>query len=156
MNILLVYDSIFGCTADVAKIIADELRSIGHHVVMQEVHEAQRNPLVRHDLLIVGSPTRGFLPTPGMREFIASLAPPVRPIPAVAFDTRLDLASLSRRHQWAVDIGGYAATRLAQELRAKGYEVRAECGFFVTGLMGPLRAGEAERATVWASELTSV
>jgi len=78
VHILLVYDSIFGCTAEVANIIADELRSIGHHVVMQEVH---RTALVRHDLVIVGSPTRGFLPTPGMREFTASLPRPDRPIP---------------------------------------------------------------------------
>ncbi|WP_425430697.1 VIT1/CCC1 transporter family protein [Devosia naphthalenivorans] len=126
MDILLVYDSIFGCTAEVANIIADELRSIGHHVVMQEVHEAHRTALVRHDLAIVGSPTRGFLPTRGMREFTASLPRPDRPIPCcpgavlIAGVAGLAAGAMSMAAGEYVSVSSQSDVERADMLREKG------------------------------------
>lgn len=157
MNILIVYDSIFGHTATLAKAIGDVLVADHHRVTVHHVQEIGRTPITAgHDLLIVGSPTRGHLPTPAMREFAASLGRPPAGTSAAAFDTRLDLSRLKPPLRWAVDIGGYAASRLSRQLRERGYIMKGEEGaFVVTGLKGPLRDGELDRARAWAQRVAS-
>lgn len=154
MNISIVYDSIYGNTAKVAEAIAAELASLGHVVTCMNVRAAQ--PLSSAtELLIVGSPTRGFVATPAMREYAAGLTPP-RAIPGAAFDTRLVLDSLrSSTLRWCVNVGGYAASRMAAALTEAGIVVADEdvMGFLVEGLEGPLRQGELARARRWARDL---
>ena len=49
----------------------------------------------------------------------------------------------------------YAAPRLAKELEKKGGKLVAEPeGFIVENKEGPLKQGEIERATKWASQLS--
>ena len=63
MNITIVYDGIFGNTAQVARAVASELEH-EHHVRVATVPDAMELDLSGTDLLVVGSPTRGFQPTP--------------------------------------------------------------------------------------------
>ena len=155
MNSVIVYDSVFGNTASIAKAIAAALEDKGA-VRLLPVAEAKTLDLSGIDLLIVGSPTRGFRPTPAIDEFIAGL-PPGTAIRAAAFDTRLDAAEIHPAPlRWVVNAGGYAAQRIAHGLRDKGLAVIGTDGdFVVTGTEGPLKAGEIERAADWAKSLTA-
>ncbi len=155
MKIRIVYDSIFGNTALIAKAIADRLAA-GHDVTASTVQEARGSDLVDTDLLIVGSPTRGFQPTPGIAEYLASLAP--MPGATAVFDTRLDPETINPPPlRWVVEVGGYAADRMASALRHRGLAVRQEHGaFLVGGTEGPLNPGELERAADWASRLVAI
>lgn len=154
MKILIVYDSIFGNTATIAHAIADKLAP-DHDVTAIIVQDAKGRDLSGTDLLIIGSPTRGFKATPGIAEYIAGLHPPAGQLMAAVFDTRLDLETINPPPlRWVVDVGGYAGPRMAKALQAKGFAVHDDCGaFVVTGTEGPLGEGELARAADWASTL---
>lgn len=111
MKITIVYDSIFGNTAHVAKVIAVALRG-SNAVRLLTVHEAKSADLADTDLLIVGSPTRGFRPTPTISEYVERLGTVGAGKAAAVFDTRLDLETIEPPLlRWVVVAGGYAATR---------------------------------------------
>jgi flavodoxin len=72
MKTLIVYDSVFGNTQKIAQAIAGALDCLD---VLQVVN-ANLNQLSGLDLLIVGSPTRGFRPTPAITAFLKSIPQP--------------------------------------------------------------------------------
>jgi len=152
MRIAIVYDSVFGNTAEIAKAVARGA-SGANEVTLLPVGEARTLDPESHDLLVVGSPTRGFAPTPAISEFCAGLA--AGSGPAAAFDTRLDPDSISPPPlRWVINVGGYAADRITTTLRGKGFAVSAPHGdFLVEGAEGPLKAGEIERAEAWGKAL---
>lgn len=101
------------------------------------------------ELRIIGSPTHGELPSEAIRGLLEKIgAPPGEGARAATFDTRLTWGFLER---W----GGFAASKMADALRAKGWAVMGTPGgFFVRGLKkGPLKRGEVERAAAWAKAL---
>lgn len=153
MTSVIVYDSIYGNTATVAKAIAPSLESRGT-VRLIPVSEAGSLDLTDVDLLVVGSPTRGFRPTPAIAEFVAGLVPPQHAMRGAAFDTRLDPDDVNPAPlRWVVQAGGYAADRISQGMREKGFDMAPDAGFLVGGAEGPLKPDECERAAVWASTL---
>jgi flavodoxin len=149
MTVLVVYDSVFGNTEQVAKAIAAELEKTGPARLLS-VGETKPADLDDVELLVIGSPTRGFRPTPAIQEFVGGLALPAV-LPAAAFDTRLDLETIHPAPlRWVVEVGGYAAGVIQDRLTEKGCDRAAEpAGFLVTGTEGPLKAGEIERAQAW-------
>jgi flavodoxin len=155
MRIDVVYDSVFGNTARVAEAVAIALRA-EHSVRLLTVQEARGLDLSNTDLLIVGSPTRGFRPTPSISEYVEGLGTGGAGKMAAAFDTRLDLETIEPPPlRWVVDAGGYAAARMAASLERHGFRLTGgTAGFLVTGTEGPLKAGELERAASWALALT--
>ncbi len=154
MKIGIVYDSVFGNTAEIARAIAAELEA-AHEVRLVPVAEAGAFDSTGVDLLIVGSPTRGFRPTPATTEFISGLVAAAAGRSAAAFDTRLNPEDIHPAPlRWVVQAGGYAADRIATELGEKGYSHKGTPGgFLVTGTEGPLKPGEVERAKAWARSL---
>jgi flavodoxin len=156
MKITIVYDSIFGNTAQVAEAIAVALR-VSHTVWLRTVQEAKSADLADTDLLIVGSPTRGFRPTPAISEYVEGLGTIGTGKTAAAFDTRLDLETIQPPPlRWVVDAGGYAATRIAASLARHGFSVSPDTpGFLVTGTEGPLKPHELERAAAWGLSVAS-
>jgi flavodoxin len=156
MKVTIVYDSIFGNTEKVANAIADGLRE-GNAVQLLTVQKAHDADLADTDLLIVGSPTRGFRPTPLISEFVESYDPIGKGKAAAAFDTRIDLDTVNPSPlRWVVDAGGYAATRIASSLERHGFTMQGEAaGFEVTGTEGPLKDKELERARDWARSLVA-
>ena len=157
MTIVIIYDSIFGNTAAIAKAIAAALELKGP-VRLLSASEAKTVSLEDTDLLVVGSPTRGFRPTPAIDEILAGLELPAgRTLRAAVFDTRLDAAEIHPAPlRWVVNAGGYAAQRIAHALRERGFEVTGTEGdFVVTGTEGPLKPGELERAADWARTLAA-
>lgn len=153
MNVTIVYDSVFGNTAAIAREMASEAAD-GHAVRVVAVSETPDLSLDGVDLLVVGSPTRGFRPTPAIDEFVGGLAA-VEGRRAAVFDTRLAPEEIHPAPlRWVVNAGGYAAQRIRQALEQRGYAVAAEeGGFLVTGTEGPLKDGEAERARAWVRGL---
>lgn len=146
MKAFVVYDSLYGNTERVARAIGQEIAGeVGVHRVSQ-VDPAE---LETADLLIIGSPTHGSLPTEAVQGLLERIGPPAREeARAATFDTRLTWWFLER---W----GGFAASKMAGALEEKGWSLAAAPeGFFVKGLKkGPLKRGEVERASAWARTL---
>ena len=146
MKTLVIYDSLYGNTEQIAQAIA---QAIPGEVQVRRVGQVDAGNWETVDLLIVGSPTHGSLPTEAVRSLVDRMGPPAQAGARVAtFDTRLTWWFLER---W----GGFAASKIADALQAKGWTLAGEPGgFFVRGLKkGPLKRGEAERATAWAKGL---
>ncbi|WP_055046730.1 flavodoxin family protein [Devosia sp. A16] len=154
MNITVIYDSIYGNTARVASAIAAALEP-DNSVRLMPVQQARQADLGTTNLLIVGSPTRGFRPTPQISDLLAGLAPPSAAAEVAVFDTRLAPAAVRPGAlRWVVEVGGYAASRMDEILHRRGYVRRGEiAGFLVDGMKGPLKPGEVERAAEWARSL---
>lgn len=159
MYVLVVYESMFGNTAAIARAVA---RGIAEHVQVGVAEVNMRPDVTEVDALVVGGPTHAFglsrpatradavrqgahAPTEvGLREWLATLRRPG--LAVAAFDTRVATAFPT----------GSAAKRAAKALR------RAECrllapaeSFLVTGTKGPLRDGELDRARRWGAELAT-
>jgi flavodoxin len=146
MKTLVVYDSVYGNTEIVARAIGDALPG---EVQVLRLGQVNAGDLEAVDLLIIGSPTHGALPTEAAQRLLERIESPVREgARAATFDTRLTWKFLER---W----GGFAAPKMADTLRGKGWTLVVEPGgFFVKGLKkGPLKRGEAERAAAWAKGL---
>ena len=155
MTVALVYDSVFGNTAEITRAIARGLEAAGRAVTLLPVAEIGDFDPTSYELIVVGSPTRGFAPTPALSEFIEGLPDGTGPV--AAFDTRLDLDAINPAPlRWVVNAGGYAASRIGEALKRKGYALREPYGDFkVSGTEGPLLAGELERAEAWGKALAT-
>ena len=146
MKALVVYDSVYGNTEIIARAIGDALPG---EVQVLHVREVTTRELATADLLVIGSPTHGAMPTEAAQGLVAGIgSPSSEGARAATFDTRLTWPFLER---W----GGFAAPKMADTLKEKGWTLVGEPGgFFVRGLKkGPLKRGEADRAAVWARGL---
>jgi len=143
MKALIVYDSIYGNTEKIARAIAEAI-SPSAEVKVLVAGEANPSELASIDLLIVGSPTHGGRPTPAIGDLLNKVPKPsLQGINVAAFDTRIPTK--------LVGVFGYAAGRIARNLKGKGGTLIASPeGFFVTSTKGPLKEGELERAAGWA------
>lgn len=163
MKALVVYESMFGNTAQVAQAIADGLRET-MSVDLLEAHEAPSAPSEDVDLVVAGGPTHAFsmsrtrtraeaiaqgatrgLVDLGLREWIAGIPGGHHASSLVTFDTRVSKA----RH-----LPGSAAKSAAKAGRKHGFTSYASPeSFYVEDIGGPLLDGELERATAWGREL---
>jgi hypothetical protein len=157
---IVVYESLWGNTAAVARAIAE---GIGPGAQALCTDEASAAVVADADLVVAGAPLLGFsLPTDKMRDGIRANPgrPPAPPdlshpslrswldaLPAgegcyAAFETRLRLSP------------GSATADIARGFERAGYRRVAEAQrFLVKGKFGPLRDGELEEAREWGAEL---
>jgi flavodoxin len=155
MEAIVLYDSVFGNTQKVAEAIAGALRANAQVRILRP-SDLPQSVLPDTDLLVVGSPTRGFRPTEGMARVMKRLpAKSLRGTRVAAFDTRFKADELkSATTRFVVKTGGYAAKRIASQLQKAGGSLCAPPeGFYVEDIEGPLKPGELERAAAWASAL---
>jgi flavodoxin len=155
MKSLVIYDSVFGNTEKIAQAIANALGSQGAVDNLQAGKVAPEQ-LASSDLLVVGSPTRGFRPTEAVAGLLKGVgSKTLDGIRVAAFDTRFKADELdSVVTRFVVKTGGYAATRIADQLKkAGGNLIVPPEGFYVEDTEGPLKAGELERAADWATSL---
>jgi flavodoxin I len=151
---LIIYDSFFGNTEQIAQAIG---RGLGSSEEIQTLRVGMVNTeqLTGVELLIVGSPTRGFRPSPAISKLLKGIPKyGLKGILVAAFDTRFteeEIKSSAKILPFMVNIFGYAAEPIAEQLEKKGGEliVPAE-GFYVRGTEGPLLEGELSRAEEWA------
>jgi len=160
MNAIIVYESLWGNTAAVARAIAEGFGPNAHAHATDEVAQAD---LASADLIVAGSPVFGFsLPTEAMRENILhsetdATTPPdlshpslrswLETLPAgrgrsAAFETRI----------WWSPRG--ATGTIEKRLAQRGYvPIHKAHKFVVRDKYGPLREGELDRAREWGREL---
>lgn len=157
MNYLVVYDSVFGNTEKIARAIGEELAKSGQGETLR-VTDVETGHLKDLDILLVGSPTRAFQPTPAVKDFFKGLPKSsLKGLRSAAFDTRADIKEVNNALlTFMVGIFGYAAGRIARKLAQKGAQVLTpEGAFFVNGSEGPLKEGELEKAAQWAHQIAS-
>jgi hypothetical protein len=167
MRTLIVFESMFGNTARVARAVAEGFARSAGEPTLVDVGDAAEVPVAGYDVLVLGGPTHAFSMSRrstrddavrqgassghaarGIREWLdAQAADPagsVRP-PAAVFDTRV--AKVRR-------LPGSAARRAAKSLRGLGYDLLDRpTSFYVTDVDGPLLDGEEDRARAWGDAL---
>ena len=159
MKAVVVYESIWGNTAQVAQAIAE---GIGPDTAVLSTAEATPERIAQADLLVAGAPIQGFsLPNDRMREGIRPDTDPKPNLSAPTLRSWLEhlpaghgrAASFDTKIRWSP---GSATAVIDRELAKAGYEpvVRGE-HFVVKGQYGPLREGEIERARAWGEELAT-
>lgn len=154
---LIVYDSFFGNTERIARSIGNALGR-PEDVGIVRVGNVRPEQLAGLKLLIVGSPTRAFSPSPAIKKFLKRIPrDDIKGIKVAAFDTRVteeEIDSAVFILRILVNIFGYAAKPISDRLVKKGGELIAPPeGFFVQGMEGPLKEGEPERASYWAKKI---
>jgi hypothetical protein len=169
MKAVVVYESMFGDTRQVAQAIGDGL-GLKYEVAVVPVSAVTIDHLTGVDLLVVGGPTHvrgmsrpqtregavnqasqpesGITLEPGaagrgLREWFSSLTDTPRYV--AAFDTRVQMSSL---------VTGRAAPKIARSLQRSGSLLIAEPeSFLVTTKQPALVTGELERARAWGETL---
>jgi flavodoxin len=152
MKALVVYDSFFGNTEKIAQAVGSAL---GDAAVVK-VADFKPEMLQEVELLAVGSPTRAFQASPGIKTFLKNLQKDsLKGVKVAGFDTRMDIDEKTPGFlKIMVKIFGYAAEPIAARLRKKGgTPAGVTSGFIVKGTEGPLKEGELERAASWAKSL---
>jgi flavodoxin len=157
MKVLIIYDSVFGNTEQIAQAIGNALGS-QEDVEILRVSNVKPEQLTGLKLLIVGSPTRGFRPTPAISDLLKSIPKNgLKGVQVAAFDTRFTMDEIESSVfilPILVNIFGYAVKPIADRLKKKGGElIIPPEGFFVEGIEGPLKEGELERAADWAKQI---
>lgn len=160
MRAIVVYESLWGNTARIARAIAE---GIGPEAQALSTAEATHAAVAGADLIVAGAPVLGFkLPSEKMRQSIRANpgkapAPPDLSHPAMR--RWLDELPAGRGAAAAFDTQvrgpfGSAAPAIAEALEKAGYAAVAKpTGFIVAGRFGPLREGEVERAREWGADL---
>ena len=157
MKALIVYDSFFGNTEKVAQAIGTTVSEEGF-VSVVKVGEVKPEHLTDLDLLILGSPTRAFSPSPATKAFLKGLpAEALQGVKVAAFDTRIALEDVHNKFlNFMVKLFGYAAKPMAKALQKKGGVLAIPPDwFFVKDSEGPLKDGELERAAAWAEKIAA-
>lgn len=142
MKTLLLYDSTYGSTQELARVMAEVL---GEHTSVQVVPLTQAHELAiaQADWLLVGGPTGRRNLAPTVRAWLEHLPHgALDGMPTAIFDTR---------YQHAEAGTGSAAHALAQEVERLGATLLAPpMSFLVARREGPLVEGELARAAGWA------
>ncbi|MFI9366566.1 flavodoxin family protein [Kitasatospora sp. NPDC053057] len=175
MRIVIVYESLFGNTHEIAEAIGDGLREArpDAQIACLRVAEASPDATAAADLLLVGGPTH-------MRGMSRSVSRKM----ALKVDMRVDESEAGHEPEEGAEgpgvrdwfhtlpkavqgaraaafdtrgdarMSGGAAPAIARRLRHHGYTLAAEPeGFIVEDAEGPLREGERSRARAWGSAL---
>lgn len=160
MKAIVVYESLWGNTAAIARAIAE---GIGPNAKALSTAQATKGAIAGADLIVAGAPVFGFrLPTEKARESVKmkpakGKAQPDFSHPAMrtwlgnlekgngrsaAFDTRI---------WWSP---GGSTKEILREMEKAGYKPAGKgMKFIVKGTFGPLRDGELEKAKLWGAEL---
>jgi hypothetical protein len=164
LKAIVVYESLWGNTAAVARAIAEGL---GPEARALSTGEATAASISGADLVVAGAPVLGFkLPNEAMRQSVRSNPgfraptpdlsnPSMRswldglPAPTGASLTRC--AAFETGLRWSP---GGATSSIIQGMERAGFAcVGKGKRFVVKGKYGPLRGGELERARQWGTEL---
>ena len=165
---LIVFESMFGNTAHLARAVGHGLRAAGVETVLVDAATTTAPERVAADLLVLAAPThamslsdattradavrQGARPDnccTGLREWLVHAHPdPRADVRVAAFDTR------AHRHDPEPD--GAAASALAMARLQGFWPCAPPQVFHVTDVGGPLAPGEMERATAWGRGLAEV
>ncbi len=160
MKAIVVYESLWGNTAAIARAIAE---GIGPQAQALPTDQATSAVIADADLIVAGAPILGFkLPDENMRANIGANPGKAPTPPDLSHPSmRAWLETLPKGHArsaafetriwWSL---GSAAGTIERSLAGAGYPSIAKVErFIVKGAYGPLREGELERARKWGAEL---
>lgn len=173
MDVLVIYESMYGNTHLVADGIARGLGERGFDVAVRPVHGVAVDDVTGSALVVVGGPTHAHgmsrestreaaiagaaeagselnvdpdAEGDGLREWFDSL-PRVAGTAAAAFDTRVHLAPV---------LTGRASKGIAKRLRQRGFHEISEPESFFVGRDNVLDDGEVQRAVEWGRTLAEL
>ena len=155
MKALIIYDSVFGNTEEIARAIAKGLEP-HFEVDVMHVDNVSLEKLSDLKLLIIGSPTRQFKPTKTISSLLKKIPRNgLKDVKAAVFDTRISIEDIDSCFlNFMIKLFGYAAKPIADRLMRNGADlVVPPEGFFVQDTEGPLKEGELKRAEGWASQI---
>jgi hypothetical protein len=165
MKALVVFESMFGNTEQIARAVAAGLAE-SIEVQLAEVSQAPTEPDRQVALIVAGGPTHAFSMSRtktradainrgaqegerefGLREWMAALPSGQHTAKIATFDTKIESMRFAP---------GSAAKDAAKVGRRHGYDsaVKAE-SFYVREVDGPLVLGEIDRARAWARQLAA-
>ena len=160
MKAVVVYESLWGNTAAVARAIAE---GIGAEAQVLSTAEATGDAIAGADLIVGGAPLHAFsLPTDKTRESSRTNTgktgvPPDLSHPSMR--SWLEGLAAGEGHSAAFETAfrgspGSATRRIVRGLEGAGYRpVGKGKRFAIKGGQGPLQDGELERARQWGAEL---
>jgi flavodoxin len=171
MQVLVVYESMYGNTRQVAEAIARGIESAAT-VKLVAAAEAKDEDATTYDMVVVGGPTHAHsmsrastrhgaveaaegpdstltvepdAESEGVREWLASITGKASTAgKAAAFDTRLDAPAV---------FTGRASKSIGKKLRKAGFTLVAEPESFLVDKQTVLESGEEERASQWGRSL---
>lgn len=159
MQAVVVFDTQFGNTEQVARAIAEGIADHGFVDVLAATAALGR-PQVPPDLLLIGGPTQRHGMSPNLRAYVDALPRDgLRNTRVAAFDTRYRMPPL---------LSGSAAKEVAARLRRTGFRlVAAPESFSIERDRPPdgekrrhgseqLEPGELERAREWGRRLSNL
>jgi len=159
MKAVVVYESLWGNTAAIARAIAE---GIGPEARAMSTAEATPEAIAGVGLIVAGAPIQGFsLPNDRMRAGIRTDTEPAPDMSAPTLRSWLEhlpagdgrSAAFDTKIRWSP---GSAASVIDREMAKHGYApVVSSEHFIVNGQHGPLREGELERARQWGGWLAS-
>ncbi|HUY52813.1 MAG TPA: flavodoxin [Streptosporangiaceae bacterium] len=175
MRVVIVYESLFGNTHEIAEAIRDGIREAqpDSRVACVRATEADRDAALGADLLVVGGPTHAHSLSSAITRKMGLRAEERAPANVPGHGVEQGAAGPGLR-EWFhglpkaaagslcaafdtrgdVRLAGGAANTIARRLRHHGYQLVAEpTGFIVEDVEGPLRDGEQERARAWGAGL---
>jgi hypothetical protein len=170
MRVVVVYESIFGNTREIAERIGVGLRPAGEVDVLH-VAEASHPIVAEARLLVVGAPTHAHglasdhsraqahttavkdglrleprADGPGVREWLESLGDGDGGLGA-AFDTRV---------HWPAALSGQASHVIGRRLRRRDFVLLTAPESFLVDMHNRLLVGEADRAQSWGARLAAM
>ncbi len=174
MKAVIVYESMFGATREVAHAIADGLRSTASVVTVTvvNVNQAAATTATGADVLIVGGPTHVHgmsrpesraeaeqwandpersltlepeAPGIGVREWLESLAESSG-VRGAAFDTRAEFPRI---------LSGAASNAIHKALVKHGYPEAIPAESFLVTKDGRLESDEHDRAVAWGQQIAA-
>ena len=162
MHAIVVYESVWGNTANVARAIAEGLGPDVHAYPTDEVPSAE---LAEADLIVAGAPVFGFrLPTEGIRTRILrdeADAPQPPDLSHPSLRSWLDALPIGHGRSAAFETRIWWSPRgatgsIEKRLARLGYPpIAGSEKFVVREKYGPLREGELDRARAWGQALRS-
>jgi flavodoxin len=153
MQTVVIYDSKFGNTENIAEAIGRGIGSISEVRVTSTAEAANvlESLASRPDLVLVGGPTQNHGPSAGLRRFLEDLPDALRGVPTACFDTR---------YRGPVLLMGSASAAAAKALAKAGAKIVAPPeSFFIVrhGAMPQqtLEPGELTRAEAWGQAVAT-
>ena len=164
MKALVVYESMFGNTKQVAQAIADGMRP-WFDVDVVDAADAPQAPGPDVAMVVAGGPTHALSMTRARSRADAIQRGAKRPVDAIGLrewlgrqpqTARAPIATFDTRATKGRRLPGSAAKAAARSARRHGYvSVARPQTFWVQDTQGPLVDGELDRARDWGRELAT-
>ncbi len=155
MKVLIIYDSYFGNTLKVAEMYQSEFSTLNQVAAIKHCGQCVPEDIDNADLIILGSPTRGFRESPAMMSFLKRKDIKYSGKKVFVFDTRIspqDIKSglLKQLMKWF----GYASLHMEKRLKKLGATVvMPAIGYPVVSSEGPVKPEVAFMVAIDAQKI---